>query len=110
VNDKERLRRKIKLIKETILKELEVSEDVHPKHVQIGTSFLLDIIREYEWLQQEVDRLSQENISWQKHEARQETKIHDLEMKISKLKRLGDPTLWGVYEIEKYRELMEGEG
>jgi hypothetical protein len=27
-------------------------------------------------------------------------------MKIGKLKQLGDPTLWGVYEIEEYRELI----
>ncbi|AJA41455.1 hypothetical protein AXJ14_gp136 [Geobacillus virus E3] len=26
--------------------------------------------------------------------------------KIKQLKQLGDPTLWGVYEIEKYRELI----
>jgi chromosome segregation ATPase len=55
--------------------------------------WLISQAEKVEQLQQEVDRLSQENISWQKHDARQEAKIHNLEMKIGKLKQLGDPTL-----------------
>jgi uncharacterized coiled-coil protein SlyX len=35
-----------------------------------------------------------------------QVKMRHLQHKIKQLKELGDPTLWGVYEIEKYRELI----
>jgi hypothetical protein len=56
MNDKERLRRKVKLTKQTILQELESSEGKHPESIPISTSFLLDIIREYEQQQKKIER------------------------------------------------------
>jgi uncharacterized protein YoxC len=35
-----------------------------------------------------------------------QVKVEHLQHKIKQLKELGDSTLWGVYEIEKYRELI----
>jgi protein involved in ribonucleotide reduction len=35
-----------------------------------------------------------------------QVEMRHLQHKIKQLKELSDPTLWGVYEIEKYRELV----